>query len=394
MDKIIDKNRIDLKKSDIMISEDIENIINLLSYDLTNNKGQLAGSSSLRSQINYSDYDLFDIVKLKDNQTIEQNKKEIYARFMSKIDLIKKNKSIMWMTDFKCGINDNLYINLRTNSPQIIINFYRKKDLEQDIFKQMNDLYQKHINNEKDLIALFNFLDYCRKLYTLRWSIKDLELGYKTLDGFKKTFSDAVDDSTITKLDLITWNKPLFNEFSNIYQFRKGNKAINFEFDNILKALRKDLTLFYTQKKFLKTLKRLFVIANLEANQELQLILTGLFNSDIGLCYKLNGHLNNILEIIQLDNKPTFDKIRISIQDIKMKLSNVWSFEFSDNVFEKLDVISKKTNYEEIFNELEPIVNIFNLLINMETNRYIIKMKLKPIIEPYLISIEDFKKAF
>ena len=47
----IDKNRVDLKKNSKMISDDINSIINLLSYDMTN-KAQLSGSSNIRSQIN------------------------------------------------------------------------------------------------------------------------------------------------------------------------------------------------------------------------------------------------------------------------------------------------------------------------------------------------------
>lgn len=392
----IDKNRIDIKKNSKMISEDINSVINLLSYDIYNNKAQLSGSSNLRSQINYSDYDLFNVVNLKQNQSIEQNKKEIYVKILGKVEEIEKSNDTMWMTDLKAGINDSLYINLRKETSQEIINFYRTKEINKEIskdeFKNLYSLYEKYEQN--DIISIYNFLEACRKLYTLRWSFKELKQGFKSLNGKRKTFEDAVDDSIITKLDLITWNEPLFNEFSNIYQFIKSGKEVNFSFDNIQLSLRKDITLFYKLNKTFKCLKRLFVLAELDTNQELQIKLTTLFNSDVGLCYKLNGHLNNILELLEKGHKPSFDKLNISIQDLKMKLSNVWSFDFSDKVFQTLDDISKLKNYESIKKGLKPIIDIFSKLVNQQAMIFIKDNNLESVITNYFITNEQFKQLF
>lgn len=389
----IDKNRVDLKKNSKMISDDINSIINLLSYDMTN-KAQLSGSSNIRSQINYSDYDLFNIVKLKQSQSLEQNKKDIYVNILNKVEEIEKSNDTMWITDLKAGVNDSLYINLRKEKPEIIINFYRtNKNISKDEFKNLYSLYEKYEQN--DILSIFNFLDACRKLYTLRWSIKDVKQGFKMLNGItKKTFTDAIDDSIITKLDLMTWNEPLFNEFSNIYQFIKSGKEINFSFDNIKLSLRKDITLFYKMNKYFKCLKRLFILSELETNQNLQVVLSTLFNSDVGLCYKLNGHLNNILEVLEKGHKPSFDKINISIQNLKMKLSNVWSFEYSDKVFETLDKISKMKNYENIIKRLKPIIDIFGSLVNEQARIFINENNLELIIKEYFISNEQFKQLF
>lgn len=391
----IDKNRLDIKKNSKMISEDISSIINLLSYDI-HNKAKLAGSSELRSQINYSDYDLFNIVNVKENQSIEQNKKEIYVKILSKVEEIEKSNDTMWMTDLKAGINDSLYINLRKEKPETIIDFYRikesNKEISKDEFKNLFNLYEKYEQN--DIISIFNFLDACRKLYTLRWSFEELKKGFKSLNGKRKTFEDAIDDSILTKLDVMTWNEPLFNEFSNIYQFKRNKKSLNFSFDDIQLSLRKDITLFYKLNKYFKCLKRLFILSELDTNQELQLKLTTLFNSDVGLCYKLNGHLNNIYELLEKGHKPSFEKINISIQDLKMKLSNVWSFEYSDKVFETLDDISKLKNYESIKKGLKPIIDIFNKLVNEQAKIFIKNNNLESIITNYFITNEQFKQLF
>jgi hypothetical protein len=290
-------------------------LVKLINFISIEGKTTIIGSSILKPIRYNSDYDLSTDIKGEANL-----KYKIYLRFKKIFRLSKKDKNI-FITDFKCGIDN--------------------------------------------------------KGNALRWKYNDIMKGFQIVDGETYFFEDCLLIKSTIKLDIIYLINGKFNELSDNYYIKIGNKT-NFEPINkksVLKSLKKDYNDLIKEKKFYKALKREFsMIMTNNMNEptpkdtlnERQQELINYFNSDIGILNKGSSDLKVLLILLeeQTFRKPSLKNIRDNLQIIKQNISYALELNFS-NLLNKatLPTTPKKT----MINIIKRIIEQIDKYINNDT---------------------------
>jgi hypothetical protein len=359
------------KKQPDEYDDNVEEIFNLIAYH--RGKPEVMGSANLKSQMYSADFDLFE--KVYENKNINQAKKDIYLNFRDILNHIAKLKNVFFI-DFKAGIDEDLYLDKSEfNNPSKVKLFYENAYKSGLITKEQ---YDKIVESSKDQDELY---ENARKLWTIRWNNKELDKGYKVLSkGRKKTFIDAVDDKTIIKIDVVSLINGKFVEFSNIYEIYNKGKVVNLALTNIIESVKEDIRIYHKKKMWLKMLKRIFVIARLRKDTKLIETLTQLFNSNVGLLYKIRADFGTLALILEKGYRPIKD-IHNNIQSLKAQLSNVYQFPiggeklYNDilNIIEHSSIIK---NPDEIRKGLEWLDETLLKIVNKQALDFINKHKI------------------
>lgn len=299
----------------------ISDVFNLLT--ITGNY-KVIGSSSLKSILYNSDYDLDELIKSSKSKNIYE---EIYKTFQQKFKEAERDPSI-FLVDFKCGVD---------------------------------------INNEP-----------------VRWDKNDMKKGFKDLkDGSRITFEDALKMKSVIKLDAIVLINCIFTEFSENYYLKIGNDA-NFEpnetnVENILTSIKGSFEDYmFNDINYLKALKRIFsykILENETKNKKQLEILIEFFNSWVGLMSKNKSSLDILL--LLLDNKfrkPKLEDIKKNLQIIKQSLSYITAINLS-NVSKKIDYICSLSSVKTMKREIESLINFLFKIINKVSLDFISKNK-------------------
>ena len=246
----------------------VKNVFNLLTIS---RKYRVVGSASLKNIRFVADYDLNELFKCEMSE--EACLKKIKMMFQEKFKEAEKNTKL-FITDFKCGEDSN---------------------------------------GE-----------------ALRWSKEDMKKGYKIMaDGRKILFEECILMKTTFKIDLVAFIDGRYNEFSDNYYIKIGDKANFFPHDiereHLLNNLQHDFSsYFYSKRNYYKALKRAFSYWLMEDQEKNKAKLTKLmnyFNSSVGLLYKLKGELETIqLVMEQKFRKPKPDHLRKNIQIVLNQL--------------------------------------------------------------------------
>jgi hypothetical protein len=333
--------------------------IELITFN--NFKPSILGSAALKSSLYSSDYDLFSKIKYK---SLKEAKDKIPYYFKQIISKLENNNKIFFM-DFKAGFDPELYQTL--NSIKHIKLFYNKK-------KQF--LTNEEYNNIKKINNLDDLKEYTRKIYTLRWTLKDITAGIKKLSNNRKiSFIEAITTyNSVIKIDILALIDNEFIEMSNMYEFYIGNEKSEVG-SKVLSGIKEDIKNYWEDNKKMKSLKRLFSIAKITKQYKLVDKLINVFNSNIGLLYKTTGDLENVIDLINKGNKKKLqknkDNINNYIQILKQRLGNIYEFKFSNSYFDELDKITKIKSLNNKINSLEKIIKDFTKLINDNINKYI-----------------------
>jgi hypothetical protein len=386
------KSMVFQKKDTDFLSEDMTNIKELLSFNLGfKSEIKLVGSASIKSQINYQDYDYITYLKLNTNY------KRFRINVLSNIEtLINKYNSII--TDIKFGINQLKYFENKKNykGKQKVLNILNfissNKYYTDDEKNELNKLYNKIDWN--DILTIDDFLDEYRRCYTLRWSIEEIKQGYILLTStIKKEFDECIMDPAIFKIDVLCNLRGGIEEVSNIIFFMKNNKILNKPLNynlEIKELLKSDITYYWKSGSYFKALKRLFNITKDTGNINLGNELITLFNSSIGLMYKINSLLKNIKEFNKYINKKS---LKYEIDIIKEKINNVWGIDddFFNTITLKLEQL--KNNPHDI-DKMEDISEQMEEIYNNISFEYIKEIKQENYIKRLLSSSDEYINNF
>lgn len=347
------------KKPEQSINNNVKKIINLISFKT--DKPQILGSAGLKSSLYSADIDLFSVIEL---DSIDP-RTQIYNEFKKIINNINKNNNV-YLIDFKCGLDDQLYQDL--NSVEEIKNFYdEKKSL-------LNNEQKRMINKINNLDEL---KEYTRMIYTLRWNLVEINRGYKILyPKRQKTFIDSIDDKTIIKLDIIALINCKFIEMSNIFEFyNKEGKVLNIKQTNIFNRIIDDIKSLKKNKQYMKMFKRYFSLAKIQKKINLLESLIKLFNSNLGLIYKVKSDFKTLIDLMNLNNPP-MKEIFNNIQMLKSQLGNVYEYQLDNSIFSKIDDIEKGKTKKIIIKRLSFIVDYLNDFVNKHTYDYALNDKI------------------
>ena len=278
-----------------------EKVFHLISYK--NTKALPVGSNSMK--FNFSnDYDLFNVIHTE--LSMDALKHQVANTFKNMMISIKEQKNVYFIK-FMCGIDD-------------------------------------------DSKPLF-------------WSVDDVIKGFVIHDNKKYMMTDIFDEYSVIKLDVSAYIDGVFVPFSNVFEFKKGNKGINQEKTTIddVDSLSKDIKKFYDNKNYMKVLKRLFIISLTTKNKKLGEKLISIFQSDVGKIYQVKSYLESLKDVLEkYHDKDTLQKAQDEMQSLKDTLSKQTSVKFHESVYKLFDVSSQKMmirNIEKLSEKIKASVN-------------------------------------
>jgi hypothetical protein len=182
-----------------------------------------------------------------------------------------------------------------------------------------------------------------------------IELKLQTLKGEKhkyfpddkfdfETFNKVYNDLEYLKIDLVIWaeTNQEFIETSIIY-IKDSDKKL--EKEDFIKSLKSDVKEFQEQNKYFKTLKRKFLIYNLNGKTDKMKDLIKIFNSPLGKAYKIKSNL----EALSLIKKYYFnDPIVRKRYDLNLK-----ALKLPENI----DIEKEREKIDKMINSKAKILN-------------------------------------
>lgn len=337
----------------------IKNTIKLISFD--NFKPQIKGTAGLKSQRYSVDIDLFSVIDYN-NKDIKEVKREIRKEFYQIFKRLK-NKDNIFFIDFKGGINPYLYQNFKTIKQ--IKEFYknRKEQIPKEQYKKLLKLK-----------GLSEVQDFGRKIYTLKWSLDELNKGKKTLpNGDIIKFDEILDDGTVIKIDILAIIDSIFWDITQIYEFWNRGEPLFFNKTKLGEGIEESFKKELKDKNYTKALKRLFSLARFKKDYPLIKKLTDIFNSNIGLVYKIYNNFDLLSTVFEkLDKKQIkniLEKMKDFIQINKELLGNVWDFNIPNKVFQLIEEITNSNSLISIENKISKIYNLLKETTNKETKK-------------------------
>jgi hypothetical protein len=282
-------------KSNNDFNNNLVDVFNLLSIK---GKYRVIGSSSLKEILYNSDYDLNEMDHIKGPDAFTK----VYEIFKHKFKIAKSNKNI-YISDFKCGINND---------------------------------------------------------QPIRWSYNDMMTK-------KQQFIEALKTKSMIKLDIIYLLNGIYVEITEVYFLDIGNHTTyeNKELDSstIKTGLIESMNECLKEGLYFKALKRLFSLKNINGKKDTRLI--NFFNCQSGILYKANADLNVLMALITNNfRKPPIDTIKNNLQIIKQNLSI--QIETRENVSLLIDDICKLNKLDEMHIYIEKLSVYLSKIFNRD----------------------------
>jgi hypothetical protein len=354
-----DFDRETAKKPESSILSSIKNIIKIITG---NSKDVIPfGSWTYRSQQFPSDVDLISIEEKCCSK--EEATKKFVKRIQNIVRKINKTKNV-YLGDIKAGIDhvfkidigqiiyDNLgKATIINYDPSIIRGFISEwAKLKLITIKEKNEIL-KLVTNKISIISFEKLYEMLREKWLLRWSSAEILKGVKILPGDRKyTLGEAINDPTMTKIDVWTQVLGRYIEFSNVITLymvdEKGNyKLLNFDNTDvdIVEALKYEIQKYafsYKDHKLFKMIKRMWSIARMTGDEEMVFKLTPLMQSDFGRLSQIASELETIMLMLEGIKNPPIASIKKQIESWKYKLANVYDLDINiENINKALDLI-------------------------------------------------------
>ena len=131
----------------------------------------------------------------------------------------------------------------------------------------------------------------------LRWSIKEINQGYKELRD-KSIFylHDAFKTKAITKIDFIGWATNKYVEVSNIILWTKSTGKSYASITELTQTLKEDILLYESEGNFVKVGKRILSLAKQYKDKSIIDILSQILSSPIGKLYMVTADMEILQE--------------------------------------------------------------------------------------------------
>jgi hypothetical protein len=228
--------------------------------------------------------------------------------------------------------------------------FAKKEDVFNHIFKLFREKFKEALENPNIWITDFKCGTF--RGQPLRWNKQEIKRGYKNIDDFKILFTDCLQQQSRIKLDIIAIDKDHnITEYSDIYMIRIGKLNLTPEDsgEEIKKSILGNFYDYANKKKYFKALKRLYSYAKLSNMKNIEKDLISIFNSSLGVDYKIMSDLGTLVGLLEQKFKPIDKSIIIKHLD-KMKINTN-----KKNLKSSLNSIIDKMN-NDINEKLIPLI--------------------------------------
>lgn len=209
-----------------------------------------------------------------------------------------------------------------------IVGYQRKKELEHlSMLRNSDVITEKEYTTAKKLLPLhmtpLKLIEARKELRfgLLRWTPIEVLKGYKMMrNGKRITLQQAVESTGITKIDLISWINNKYNEFSNVIIWNGFT-----EIANPIESIKENVLLYLDEKNYFKLLKRVYSLAKLTDDTDVQERCLTILNSEIGFLYTIVADLE-ILEQVKTENltKSEKRKVKQELGELTDKIAKVY----------------------------------------------------------------------
>jgi hypothetical protein len=312
------------KKENYHYNNQVQDIFNLISYK--KNNPIIMGSNAINLKYG-ADYDLFEIITTSQNKT--DFVKEVKEHFQELISRIIEIPNVYFI-DFKAG-------NIKDDG--------------------------------------------------IHWTVDEIKKGYQKNGDKHFDLLNIFDEHSIIKIDVISLIGSYFTPFSNVYEFRYNNgRGINQEKEtrDDLESLSKDMLNYKDDGNYMKVLKRLFIIAQVNKNEKLINILIEIFDNDCGKLYKLKSDIDTIVELLNIHyNNKIVDDIHKELQLIKEELSKISLFMIPKTIYKRLDNLCKIKSRPALIRRLKLLYNVLMNIVNKNTKKMMRVKKINKFVRMY-----------
>ena len=270
----------------------------------------VVGSSADYRSLYSADYDMIENVIMK-RGTVKQ--------FQRKIKALNKKATI---TDIKCGeipewnvIEGKSYS--QKNAKEKLNSLWQNKIITDEEYKDAEAKLKFYMSG-------YNFLKLKKELRfgVLRWTVQEIEQGYKTLRNREIIYlEDAMKSTGITKIDAVAWEGTKYVEISNIILWSNRSGKPYAKGQNITEAIKNDILVYSKEGNWLKVLKRMILLAKRNKNMRDLHFLYSIINSPIGALYSVLADL----EVLHLFKDATTPYRRNKqLDQLKNKLAHLY----------------------------------------------------------------------
>jgi hypothetical protein len=297
--------------------EEAVRVLNAMSF--TDGKElKIMGSMALKSQLYAGDYDGYEIVEV-DYTTDKAALNYLVKKFK---EIIKRLKAIphTHIGDCKAGLVEDWRV------------IPKKGFSKLGATKKTQELLDTKVISPEEAKTALSLIQEGKsdaekevKFHIIRWTPKEILKGKKKLrDGRVYTLQEAFSSPTITKLDVVALIKDVYTEFSVIYEFHNGKKALNPDIIDPEKSLKEDIQFYLSKGERYKALKRKFALAKLKGEPIESY--HSIINSDLGKLYVVLSDVRTLADLLESKPLPKAS-IKTSISSFKHRLSTIYDAE-------------------------------------------------------------------
>lgn len=364
-------------------SNTTKNFISTLTFDQTIGP---VGSFSLKSRPLWSDIDILEFIT-SDASTDEKALKEFAKFFKNVIKKIQKDPNIIF-SDFKAGIDERFIF----DSSQ----FTREQFTEKiSSFLTSSDIGKLSVLDD------FEFEEEMRQFTTLRWTEDEILKGSKKHKGKIFKLWKSLGQDTLVKIDIFGLYPGRFIEVSNFIVLgrfvlicgsfplaeRKGRVSQFFKIKDLRENVNNEIIKFTKTGKFLKVLKRMFIIARLDDDEVFGSKILEFLNSFDGILGSAVSDIGDLITLITNAGKTKLNRKKlINLKDslfdqidiLKDKIANTpLKKSDSDKVNKFIDflILERKDIYaEDVIEILKQIKKILNPVVQKSSRKFLLDL--------------------
>lgn len=301
-----------------------------------------------------------------------------------------KSSKLHYFSEFKAGIdhiydidigkleNGIYYINPLLK--EISINLYKKKFLDKNEIVDILKIINRGIFTGDGYDIIFNIY---RNRRILRWSVKEIEDGYKMLHGKKKKLYDALFDETHVKIDVLLLYNNRFIEMTNFVglAYEDENKEIHFininleKIHNIPITLPPEIEKLYFSNYYyspFKMTKRIYSLSRNKQDENTLWKIIPLITGDVSLLYQIRSEIDVLLLILEKVKVPPIKTINKQLDEMKSRIT----FILEINDYRQIiifSLINKAIDTKSIKNKIELLEKLNNSYFKPDINRLTIE---------------------
>lgn len=381
------------------------NLMNIMSMISLNpyDPAQVVGSFRFSKQEYPSDIDMSNNYEVC--CTENTGLKLIVNAFKEIVKRLKDNKNVIF-SDFKCGEDrryqidigefdfdqNNRFVLMRYNPVRITDAIFQLKKAKLLSLNEFNN-WIRLVKENPSYHEYDKLKQAIREKLVLRWKMFEIMQGFKKLPlSTQITLEDALLQRTVTKIDVYAFIADRLIEITNFFiislKNRNGKVEILTDLTWVIpkflkKNLEKEIAVLSLPEstKYMKLIKRIWLRAKNENNEELLEKIQRFFNKGASKLYQVQVDVNTMQSIINKAKRPPFQIMDTILQNHKFKIASIDKKVLAHDkklvIFNLINQINEH-NINKL--KLEKINEYINDLLNPVARAFIEYLKRKELI--------------